>query len=447
MAEHTRRRRDIAGAVALVLAFGTGVRPGFAQTRPVDDDVVIAAAALADGPRLEALLADSEDIGLKSLVRTWLASAAMDDEAAMSAFEAYRHSDAVTPARTTWGWSVLAGAEFASGDYHDAAEAATSWTEGLIDEDDASERLSAAQTLGVARMLAGAPAQRLEVSAPQPAITTLDAAGLVRAPTTINGHRLSAVLDTGANLSVLSATAAARLGVTMLDGSASVGSATQVAVPVRIGVADRVVIAGATLRNVAFLVIDDSGLTFPLPGGYKIDAIVGFPIFEALGRTTFHKDGRLTWEMAGGSPSSPNLYARGNNLYAVVEIGGEHLPLHLDTGAGHSNLSSAASARISLDNETQTETRRTAGAGGSRESTVRLLSSVSLTIDGRPACHAGLPVDVDVDGKGDATSFGTLGQDVLRVFESYTLDLRRMRLELGAPATGAGKVRAGACPA
>ena len=45
----------------------------------------------------------------------------------------------------------------------------------------------------------------------------------------------------------------------------------------RIGVADRLEIAGTVLRNVPFLIIDDEHLTFPLPGGYDIRAIIGLP--------------------------------------------------------------------------------------------------------------------------------------------------------------------------
>ena len=54
--------------------------------------------------------------------------------------------------------------------------------------------------------------------------------------------------------------------------------------PIRVGIADRLTIAGATLRNVPFLIIDDAQLTFPVPGGYDIKAIIGLPVMRALGR-------------------------------------------------------------------------------------------------------------------------------------------------------------------
>lgn len=67
--------------------------------------------------------------------------------------------------------------------------------------------------------------------------------------------------------------------------------------------AERLEFAGVTLANVAFLVLDDAQLEMPLPGGYKIDAIVGFPVLRMLDRITFEAGGRLSAEPVPYPPS------------------------------------------------------------------------------------------------------------------------------------------------
>lgn len=435
--------RGAAVAAVLLTASLVGAPVVAAQTPATTEAAVRDAAAVADGPRLEALRERTGDEGLNALIRSWLAAAALDEDAAVAAFDAYRRSSAATPELTALGRSIIAGSQFASGDYREAAEAAAAWEQGLGADSGPEEALSASQTRSVATLLARAEPQRMDPSRPEPVPTAIDAAGLVRAPMTVNGWEISAVLDTGANLSVLSVSAAERLGVTVLEGSGSVGSTTQDAVPVRLGVADTLVIGGATLRNVAFLIIDDSALSFPLPGGYTIEAIIGFPVFRALGRTTFTKDGWFTWSTEARDPMPANVYVRGSNLHVVVEIGAERLPLHLDTGAGGSDLSSAAFPRLAPHGFQRTEVRRTAGAGGSKDSAVRILAPLTMMIDDQSLCHAALPLEPE-DAAG-ADSLGTLGQDILGAFDSYTLDLDHMTFELGAPAGGRDDVTPGAC--
>ena len=268
--------------------------------------------------------------------------------------------------------SLLTLASFAQGDYR----AAETWGRRLAETQQAAGNAErAADTERVwrlAALLAGHPAQSVEGAIGEGSTPPVDRVGLPRIDVAVNGTLQEAVFDTGANLSVLSSETARRLGVTILDGTSSVGNGVQGTVPIRVGIAERLTIAGATLRNVPFLIIEDAQLTFPVPGGYDIKAIIGLPVMRALGRMRVEQAGRFVLAAPGqAQPAAPNMAASGNNLFVAVAVDGSIVPMHLDTGANQSRLSALYAA--AHPEEVAGLPRRVAGmasAGGARLTTV-----------------------------------------------------------------------------
>jgi hypothetical protein len=252
----------------------------------------------------------------------------------------------------------------------------------------------------------------------------------------VNGQAQEAVVDTGANLSVLSRDTARRMGIQIAEAETRVSNGVQGTVGVRIGVADRVEIAGTVLRNVPFLIIDDENLTFPLPGGYDIRAIIGLPVLRALGRFRIEHEGRFAVLPADGAAGSEsNLHASGNDLFADVAIGGRNVPLHLDTGANQTTLSALyAAANPAAVAGLQAEERRSASAGGMRSAPVATWRDAPIGLAGRALVLPSLPVNLPAEGPQPRFN-GTLGSNALRAFQSYTIDFTTMRLELGEPAS------------
>lgn len=114
---------------------------------------------------------------------------------------------------------------------------------------------------------------------------TEEKVGMIRVPVEIDGHRRGALVDTGANFSTISASAAKRSGIEVLSRPASVGSSTEQAVAVQLGIAKRLQIGNAMLKNVVFIVVPDAG--WGIPRKFGISAIVGVPVLMALGRLEF----------------------------------------------------------------------------------------------------------------------------------------------------------------
>lgn len=418
-------------AVSLLLGFGAEAHAAKTKISASQGQAMLTDAKYGHLMPLENAIAQIEEPVLVALARAQIAASELNGAAATRALDMYFASGDTNPARQAQAWSIAATTAFAERDYAAARKAAEQWSARLAQNDPAHEAGEVAQLLGIASQLVSVRAQTVIQRAPHSIPTTRDKAGLIRAETSINGTTQQAVFDTGANLSVLSASAARRLNVHLLDGSGSVASSTKSAVAVRLGLAERVDIAGVSLANVVFLVLDDAQLQMPLPGGYSIDAIIGFPVFRALDRITFNESGSFTPGRAKRSASPGNLRAYGSDLFVAVEVGGVPTALHLDTGAANSELSAEFARRnAAVIDGLVKDVRSTASAGGSTQQKTAVWKQVDVRLSGQTLTLPKLAVAVEDSADVKTKSLGVLGQDVLRAFDSYTIDFSNMRFEL-----------------
>ena len=369
------------------------------------------------------------------LIRGRLAVARLDPTPADPALA--RIAAGRDPALKAAALSVLAADAFLRNAWPDAARWGRALGEARAARGDAAGAAQSAQQWQVAALLAGHPAQAVDGAIAYRSIAARnDRVGLPRIDVAVNGQAQEAVFDTGASLSVLSTETARRLGVTVTDGGTSVGNGVEGNVAVRLGVADRLEIAGTILRNVPFLIIDDSQLTFPIPGGYEIRAIIGLPVMRALGRVRMEPAaGRFAvLPAAEAGPAPSNLFAGTGQVFVAVTVDGRDLPLHLDTGANSSSLSALyATANPERIAALATSHAHRGSAGGMVSARVATWRNAPLALGGRALLLPALTITLPADGSPPPRDYGTLGSEALRAFESYTLDFRAMRLELGPP--------------
>jgi predicted aspartyl protease len=379
----------------------------------------------------------SADARMTAIAKARIAAARLDAHGAIALAGPIARDATASPAHRARAFAVIADAAFTAGDYADAATAVDGWLTALAQNNAPQEERDDARRLGtLAHALSTAPKQTVESLAPARADTRRDKVGLSRADATVNGHVQEAVLDTGAGLSVVSRSTATRLGLRILDAAATIDSASRDAVPTRIGIADRFAFAGLELRNVAFLVLDDQQLELPVPGGYAIDAIIGFPVLREFRRLRFERDGSMVPEpVAQANPSAKeNLRIVASALYVQAKLRDVPVALHLDTGGPRSFLSSRFAQRHPhfADGLAQQD-ERMAGAGGATVRRVARIANAELELAGSRARLPELTI-VTRDGEEvQAQNFGLMGGDVLEQFDSWTLDFEGMRFELGAP--------------
>jgi predicted aspartyl protease len=230
------------------------------------------------------------------------------------------------PARGAIALNTLADDYMKLYRYADAVRVYEQLLHGFASQMDAIERKSVEDDYHVAVLLKDAPPQTIAFQAPVDVPTNRNPVlGSFDAKVTANGIGESWILDTGANLSTVSASFARKLGVSLSKDTAQTQGITGAENPLHTAILPELKIGGAVVHNVVLLVLDDANLNVPTgkTTHYQIQAILGYPVMQALERITFTHDGHF---LAGpDSPTSDNgarLYM--NELTPLLECGVEN---------------------------------------------------------------------------------------------------------------------------
>ncbi len=187
---------------------------------------------------------------------------------------------------------------------------------------------------GVVRLLKAAPPQTISLDGPVRLKTQRDPFGDLDTDLTVNGVSEHWLLDTGANMSVVTVSFAKRLGVKALPGYGQTSSGiTAIENPLRVAVLPELRFGSAIVHNVVLLILDDKNLDVGIgKNTYQIEAILGYPVLRALGAVTFSRDGTLA-AGPGTAPSGVAARMFMDGLSPMIECGvnGENLLFDLDT--------------------------------------------------------------------------------------------------------------------
>jgi predicted aspartyl protease len=279
---------------------------------------------------------------------------------------------------------------------------------------------SVQQALDFFRGLTSVPPTRALTKPSGRADVKRDLAGLMRAQVTVGGVSAGTILDTGANFSTITESLAARMGLRMLEAKVSVGTASRAAVASRLGIADRLTIGGAEFSNVVFIVLPDKDLSFA-SGAYKIEAILGMPVFLEMGRIGVIKV-KDKESFVFGDEAPLVASAKRNILYngmapllgLGVDVAGkpERLLMLLDSGAQKTSFEGRLLRDYpALVDGAATVTSRRGGAGGTVTSDeTRRIAKLGVKIGEKSVDLT----NADVHETLNEERHGILGLDALR---------------------------------
>jgi hypothetical protein len=342
---------------------------------------------------------------------------------------------ASNPMHTALALHALADDYVKSFRYNDAIRTCKDLLDHFAGQLDKAERKSTQDDYGGALLLKDVPPQTISFEGPvdlathrNPVLDTIDT------DLTVGGVTASWLLDTGANFSTVSASFAQRLGVPLMKGTAQTQGITGAENKMHVAVLPELKLGGATVRNVVLLVLEDSSLNVPSgeKSRYQIQAILGYPVLQALGRITFAKDGHFL--ASPGEPAPP----RGARLYMNLlmpllqcKVEGRDVVFSFDSGANTSFFS----ARYGREFASQLrglpdKPYGMGGAGGIRKMLVPYLPQATLGIGSTTAKLTHVPVLPELGTDGDKL-FGNLGRDLTDPYRSFTIDFVNMRFELG----------------
>ena len=423
--------------LAGLLAIGFSNLAAFADSAPVPAfDPVLD----ADPFTAEELLArplPHASAALEHYLRGVVAASQLDAAAAERELAAAYDDPKASDGIARRALSVAGSAALRAGEYGRAADLFNRELSRYSAQMSEHERTSDESNRGAAMVLRGVPPQTIDAEVTGTIPLGKHDLGLTTMPTEINGQAQVAVVDTGTSIAALSATAAKRLGVHVLEGKVTAGSATVHSLAVTAAIADTVRVGPATLHNVVFMVIDDAALS-PMGPEHRIDAIIGFPVLAALGRITFHAENvggqekrSLSIASSAGRASGPgSLRFQGYDFYTRVSANGQTLPFYVDSGNNKTGFDKRYArefpARLS---GLQRRMTKVAGAGGIEERQVAIMPNLSFIAGGATVDLK--DVRVDLTGNGSDTNYGSVGADVLWAKGGYTIDFGALDLSLG----------------
>ncbi len=254
-----------------------------------------------------------------------------------------------------------------------------------------------------------------------------DMARLLNIPVQFGDSTFLFVFDTGANISVISETYAAKSNLQLLHTRFKVRAITGLQVTADLAVAKSLKLGTITLNNVVFMVFPDSALSF-LNGVYKIDGIIGFPVIEQLQEVRIGKNDTITIPRDATKNSIGNFGIDGLVPVLNTVVNGDTLAFTFDTGAQTTALNQPYYRKYQstvTQNGTAFELRE-GGAGGTHHTTAYRLPSVTFNINGLQTTVKNIAVKTVHAGSTDKFYYGNLGQDVMTQFREMIINFRYM---------------------
>jgi len=293
---------------------------------------------------------------------------------------------------------------------------------------DAATRKDVANTRRILTALSATPAQTVESSG-----ETLVQLHEGRLPIQLNDSARTYVFDTGANLSTIMRSEAVAVGLHILPAGLDVGTSTTTRVTADLAVADRLAIGQLVFRNVVFLVLDDSLLTFN-NGAFRIPGIVGFPVIEQMGEVRFERGGRIA--VPAQPPFRPEVNLALAQLTPLTQVKwrASTLVCSLDTGADETEFYSRFydAHRRFIDSVSRPSVRKFGGAGGIQTTPIRVVPWLTFALGDTTArldSAAVLTRSIARDAR-DNYRDCNVGHDVFDAFSSLILNFRDMAFVL-----------------
>lgn len=252
-------------------------------------------------------------------------------------------------------------------------------------------------------------------------------------PFRIHGVQATYWFDTGAELSVMSASEAKRFGLIVRDVQAKVGDLNGAKVDTRIAVADEVLIGSIRLKHVAFLVLPDDHPPFDeqSPGSR---GLIGIPVLLALERFAWSADRRFEIgpRSSGENVAHASLCFDGNHPATQVRYDNRDLTFTLDTGATNTDLYPPFAAAFPelIRSAAKTDSYKIEGVGGAKYMEAANLKSLKFSIGGFPVTLKSTGVLLKPTTDSSKFFAGNLGIDLLQQAHKVTFDFKKMTLTL-----------------
>lgn len=327
-------------------------------------------------------------------------------------------------------YETLADSYTKTYDYGKAADAYKFLTDNFKGKLEADKIKGYENVFGLWNALRNEPRQTVSFNGDSTIQGTRDKARLLNLSVEINNQKMDFVFDTGANISTISRSTARKLNLKIIESDVSIGSSTDKKVKSKLAIAPVMKLGNVTARNVVFLVLEDESLHFPKID-YQINGIIGFPVMEAVGKITLTREDKiLITAKESKSAGEENMCLEGMLPLVAATYKNRRLIFSFDTGAVTSDFYPAffKQNEAEITKNSTAQKIKTGGAGGFMEVSAHTVKDLDLTVGGKTARLAKARILTEPTNEDSRYFYGNLGQDLIKQFNSMTLDFRAMRI-------------------
>lgn len=283
---------------------------------------------------------------------------------------------------------------------------------------EAIEKKSAGNMVDLHRALNRVGPARWSADVVRLSLTEAQSATLV-----LNGQKVRALFDTGAEIGVASSRVAKLFEARALEAAFEVGTTTK---PIEGGLAviPKIDFGGAVLSDLTVFVLPDEQAQIA-----EIDLIVPLSAMVLFDRMAYADHG-ATLLLGNAAPPLRSdrtpLYWDESGVGFAVDFAGGRRGVHLDTGSKRTWLFPAALPALSAAERatSRLHQRKIAGIGGERIENAAMLHRVTLSIAGQDWLMPEIEV-AEKDENGEAARIGT---GLFERFRTVVIDFRRMQM-------------------
>lgn len=295
---------------------------------------------------------------------------------------------------------------------------------------DSSEIETRKDDITIFRSLMDVP--KMEIKMPENSNIPIkrDIAGLQNLTVTLQNDSVDFVFDTGAAFSVIIESLAKKYGVKMLDGEVQTGTSNSKKVAGHMGLLD-IKLGTIELKNVAFIVLPDSLLTFA-NGLYVIKGIIGFPVMYTFTEFTIKDNNYLMVYQTHQETSDRNFAIDGQYIIIRVIAHNDTLPFIFDSGNQTTCLSSAFfnKYKSEITGKCKKEKVETGGAGGIEKTEAYILDSLNISAGNSQYTLDSLRIyPIDLSGYDIKYVYGNFGQNYVCKFSEMRINFATMNIE------------------
>ena len=271
---------------------------------------------------------------------------------------------------------------------------------------------------------------KMEINIPDNSMIPIsrDIAGLQNVSVTLQNDSLDFAFDTGAEFSVIVESLARKYDVKIFEDKVRVGTATSKIVEGHMGLSD-IKLGNIELKNVVFLVLSDSLLTFN-NGLYVIKGIIGFPVIYAFKEFTIKDDEVLLISHKNQKSIDKNFAIYGQSIRIRVIVNNNTLPFLFDSGNTGTYLSYSFFARYKNEiiGKCKKEILEIGGAGGMVKTEAYIIDSIAISAGNSILTMHSIEIYPEEFMSYDKFVYGNFGQDYINKFSEMNMDFTTMNI-------------------